>query len=258
MSMIDSHCHLNDDALYSRRKAVLSDARAAGVSLFLCVGWDLASSRKAVAIAHEEDGVYAAVGIHPENLDGVSEEVLQDIRLLSKDPKVIAIGEIGLDYHWFHEEKDQENQKKWFVRQLDLANEVGLPVSIHARDASQDTYDILLQHPLRRQGVLHCYTGSSEMLPLFAKLGFYFGFDGPITYSGSRIPKQNVRLCPADRLLSETDSPYLPPAPHRGMVNEPKYLPLILSNMATLRNENPEAVEAQIQSNFRELFHVEQ
>jgi TatD DNase family protein len=141
---------------------------------------------------------------------------LAQIETLAKDPKAIAIGEIGLDYHWYKEAKDHEKQKEWFIKQIDMANRLNLPICIHARDATQDTYDLLKAHPVKRSGNLHCYSGSTEMLPLFAKLGFYFGFDGPITYKNSLVPKANVKACPADRLLSETDSPYLTPTPFAG------------------------------------------
>jgi TatD DNase family protein len=256
--MLDSHCHLNDDKLFSERKEVLFRANQEGVSLFLCIGYDVESSKKALQIAHEFKGVYAAVGLHPENLEGVDEGSLNEIKTLAQDPKVIAIGEIGLDYHWYKEEKDHENQKKWFVRQLDLANELHLPVSIHARDALGDTYALLQAHPLERGGVLHCYSGSTQMIPLFAQLGFYFGFDGPITYKNSVVPKENVRICPLDRILTETDSPYLTPVPFRGSTNEPCRIPLILQEMAVLKGIDQKSLENQVYLNFVRLFHVEQ
>jgi TatD DNase family protein len=256
--MIDSHCHLNDDKLYPNRAEVVKRATEAGVSFILCVGWDCPSSNKAIAIAHEFPNVYAAVGLHPENLEGVDESSLMMIRDLSGDPRVVAIGEIGLDYHWFKDPKDHEKQKEWFIKQIELANELNLPVSIHARDATQDTYDILKAHPLKRGGTLHCYSGSTEMLKEFAKLGFYFGFDGPITYKGSLVPKENVRQTPLDRLLSETDSPYLTPVPHRGEVNEPAHIAEIQKEMALLRGMDEKTLEKQLLLNAENLFHVEQ
>lgn len=233
-------------------------ARHQGVSLLLCIGYDVESSKKALQIAHEFNEVYAAVGLHPENLEEVDENSIVEIKTLAKDPKVVAIGEIGLDYHWYKEEKDHENQKKWFVRQLEMANELHLPVSIHARDALGDTYALLQTHPLEKGGVLHCYGGSPEMIPLFVKLGFYFGFDGPITYRNSLIPKENVRVCPLDRILTETDSPYLAPVPFRGSINEPCRIPLILQEMALLKGIDQKSLENQVYCNFVHLFHVEQ
>jgi|LAHS01.1.fsa_nt_gb TatD DNase family protein len=256
--MLDSHCHLNDDKLFPERGKAIAEAKAAGVTLFLCVGWDVESSKKALQIAHEFPEVYAAVGIHPENLEGVSEDSLKEIETLAQDPKVVAIGEIGLDYHWYKEEKDRNNQKEWFLKEIDLANRLGLPVSIHARDAIQDTFDILKAHPVLKAGNMHCYSGPTEIMPLFAKLGFYFGFDGPITYKNSQVPKANVQSCPFDRLLSETDSPYLAPVPFRGEANSPKHIAEIVQMMAFLRGVDSKTVENQVLLNFRKLFHVEQ
>lgn len=235
MKYLDSHCHINDDDLYPIRNEVISRAREAGVGHILVIGWDVESSKKAISIAHEFEDVYAAVGIHPENLEGINEQSLLEIEELAKDEKVVAIGEIGLDYHWFKDPKDHENQKTWFVKQIELANKLHLPISIHAREAIGDLLDILKNHPLERSGVLHCYSGSPESLKEFAKLGFYFGFDGPITYKNAKEPKESVIACPIDKILTETDSPYLPPVPHRGERNESSYIPLILAQMAALK-----------------------
>jgi TatD DNase family protein len=256
--MLDSHCHLNDPKLFPEREKVISEAKKAGVSLFLCVGWDVESSKIALQIAHEYPEVYAAVGIHPENLEGVNDDSLKAIEVLAQDPKVLSIGEIGLDYHWYKEQKDRDNQKAWFIKEIDLANRLNLPVSIHARDAIQDTYDILRAHPVLQHGNLHCYSGPTEMIPLFAKLGFYFGFDGPITYKNSLVPKANVQACPSDRLLSETDSPYLTPVPFRGEDNGPKHIAEILKMMAVLRGVDEKTLGNQVLLNFKNLFHVEQ
>jgi TatD DNase family protein len=256
--MLDSHCHLNDDKLFPERARHIEEAHQAGVHLFLVAGWDLESSKKALQIAHEFSDVYVAIGFHPENLEGVDDRSLSEIEALAQDPKVVAIGEIGLDYHWYKEERDHARQKEWFVKQIDLANRLNLPICIHAREATKDTYDLLKAHPVNRSGNLHCYSGSTEMMPSFAKLGFYFGFDGPITYKNSLVPKANVKACPLDRLLSETDSPYLTPTPFRGQMNAPKYIPEIVKEMAFLRGIPLEEIEKEIERNFRSLFHVEQ
>jgi TatD DNase family protein len=255
--MLDSHCHLNDEKLFSRREDVIKRAHEAEVTILLVVGWDLESSKKAIQIAHENEGIFAAVGLHPENIAEAPADILCEIKELARDNKVIAIGEIGLDYHWYKDLAVREAQKTWFVRQIDLANELNLPISIHARDASEDVYEILSKHPPLQKGVLHCYSGSTEMLHKFADLGMYFGFDGPITYKGSAVPKANVIACPFDRLLTETDSPYLTPEPYRGEINEPKFIKVIFEKMTLLRKQNPEILEKQIEDNFKKLFHVE-
>ena len=255
--MLDSHCHINDEALYPDRANIIKEAKERGVTEFLVIGWDIESSKKAIEIANEFEGVYAAIGIHPENLYDASEENLNVIKELSKDKKVVAIGEIGLDYHWFKEIEHKEKQKEWFIKQIDLANELGLPISIHGRDASQDIYNILKEHPVKNGGVLHCYSGSKEMLKEFAKLGLYFGFDGPITFKNAVEPKECVKECPLDRLLSETDSPYLTPVPYRGKTNYPKYIKEIVEQIALLKESDTTTIESQIKTNFEKLFHVE-
>ena len=257
MKYLDSHCHINDDALYPIRDELISRAREAGVGYLLVIGWDVESSKKAVEIAHEYEDIYAAVGIHPENLDGINEDSLKQIDELAHDDKVVAIGEIGLDYHWFHEKEHHELQKVWFIKQIELANKLNLPISIHAREASGDLLEILKNHPVNRSGVLHCYSGSPESLKEFAKLGFYFGFDGPITYKNAIEPKESVKACPMDRILTETDAPYLTPVPFRGKQNEPAYIPHILAQMASLKEVEENQMAEQVKKNFEKLFSVE-
>lgn len=255
--MLDSHCHLNDEQLFPDRKRHIEKAKKMGVNVLLIIGWDVESSKKAVQITHEYPNVFAAVGVHPESIDDVTDSDLVAIKELAQDPKVLAIGEIGLDYHWVKDEYNHRRQREWFGKQIDLANELGLPISVHARDASQDTYDILKSHPAKNAGVLHCYSGSTEMLFEYAKLGYYFGFDGPITYKGATTPKENVKACPLDRLLSETDAPYLAPVPFRGQINEPSHIVEIVKQMADLRGLDQKVLEKAILSNFTKLFHVE-
>ncbi len=255
--MLDSHCHLNDEHIYSDRKEIIERALAIGVDTFLVVGWDLPSSKLAISIAKEFPNVYASVGIHPENLDGISDEMLKEIEELAQEKKVVAIGEIGLDYHWYKEKSEHDNQKIWFIKQIELANKLHLPLSIHAREATEDTYTILKEHTPLYGAVLHCYSGSKEMMDKFLSLGLYFGFDGPITYKNAITPKECVIHCPLDKILTETDSPYLPPVPFRGQRNEPSHIKEIFKQMALLKNIDEERLEKQIESNFSKLFHVE-
>lgn len=253
---LDSHCHLNDARLKEKESELVDSARSAGVKRLLVIGYDIKSSEDAVEIASKHDGVYAAVGFQPENINGFELNALDRIKELSGSEKVIAIGEIGLDYYWDNSEPTKEKQKIWFRKQLELANELDLPVSIHARDAIGDTLSILKEIDVRRKGVLHCYSGSVESLREFAKLGYYFGFDGPITYKNSLEPKRCVAECPLDRLLSETDSPYLPPVPFRGKENHPEYIPYIVKQMADIRGQDEETIAKAIEENFLRLFHV--
>lgn len=256
MTYHDSHLHLNDEAFAESLDETIAEARQAGVGTFLIAGYDLPSSRRAVEIANGREGVYALVGFHPENLEGISEGALKEIAALAADPKVLGIGEIGLDYHWYKDAAEHERQKKWFIRQIDMANELDLPICVHARDAYGDLLPLLKAHPVNRSGVLHCYSGSAEMMKECAKLGFYFGFDGPVTYKNAVTPKECARTCPLDRLLVETDSPYLPPVPHRGKTNKPAYIPLIVSEIARLREMDEESLTEALERNFEMLFHV--
>lgn len=255
--MLDSHCHLNDEHIYSDRKEIIERAISVGVDTLLVVGWDLPSSKLAISIANEFPNVCASVGIHPENLDDISDKMLKEIEELAQNEKVVAIGEIGLDYHWYKEKSEHDNQKIWFIKQIEFANKLHLPLSIHAREATEDTYTILKEHTPLYGAVLHCYSGSKEMMDKFLSLGLYFGFDGPITYKNAITPKECVVHCPLDKILTETDSPYLPPVPFRGQRNEPSHIKEIFKQMALLKNIDEERLEKQIERNFSKLFHVE-
>ncbi len=256
MNLFDSHCHLNDERLLKEGEVVLNDAFEAGVNRMIVIGWDLPSSKKAIEIAQKHPGVYAAIGFHPENLDDVSDDALEEIERLAHEDKIVAIGEIGLDYHWFKEEDHRANQKVWFIKQIELANRVGLPISIHGRESSGDILEILKAHRPTRGGVMHCYSGSVETMKELLKLGMYFGFDGPITYKNAVTPKECVRECPLDRLLVETDSPYLPPVPHRGETNYPKYIPLIVKAMADIKGMDEGELAKLLGKNLEALFPV--
>lgn len=254
-NLFDSHCHLNEDGI--NVKETIENAKERGIDAFLVVGWDIKSSKKAVELANEFDEVYAAVGIHPENYETENEESLRELETLAKSKKVVAIGEIGLDYHWKNDEQTKKEQKEWFIKQIKLANKLNLPVSIHARDAINDVYQTIKENPINKGFVLHCYSGSYEMMERFKDLGAYFGFDGPITYKNSITPKECVKKCDIDKLLIETDSPYLPPVPYRGKRNQPAYIKEIFDEMVILRNENAEELSERLNDNFRKLFGIE-
>lgn len=253
---VDSHCHLNDEAYKDDLEAVIEDAINSGVCYLNVIGYDLESSKKAIELANKYKEVYTTIGIHPENIEGLDFDVLDEIKKLASDPKVIAIGEIGLDYYWYKDKEIHKKQKQWFIKQIELANELDLPISIHAREASNDTYEILANNNCIKKGVLHCYSGSTEMLKRFYELGYYFGFDGPITYKNAIEPKKNVEICPLDRILSETDCPYLTPVPFRGKRNSPAYIPYIVKQMAEIKQTTEELVKQSIEDNFKKLFHV--
>ena len=256
MVYFDSHCHLNDEAFASDLEETVAKAREAGLKAILVLGYDVISSRLAVEIASKYDICYAGVGIHPENYEGLSIDDIKQIEELSHNEKVIAIGEVGLDYHWKNDEVTKANQKAFFIEQIKLANKLGLPLSIHARDAAEDTFNILNEYRPTSGAVLHCYSGSVEMMERFSKLDLYFGFDGPLTYKNSIVPKECVKAINIDRLLVETDSPYLSPVPFRGKRNEPAYIPYIFNVMAELKGLTETELEEKLNANFSRLFHV--
>lgn len=258
MEYFDSHCHLNDEQMLVNIEEQIALLREANVTAVLCIGYDLASSKRAVELANTYPEVYAAVGIHPDNAAECSLESIEELRKLAQDPKVIAIGEIGLDYYWHKDPEERAAQKPVFIAQIKLADELGLPISVHARDAIEDTYRILKENNPKFGGTLHCYSGSVEMMREFLKLGLYFGFDGPITYKNAVTPKQCVRECPADRLLVETDSPYLSPTPFRGKPNNPKNIPYIVAEMAHIRECDETTMNEQLWKNFKKMFRVKQ
>ena len=254
--IFDSHCHLNHEDLYKDLNGVIERAKEAGVTRFLVVGYDKRSSLLAVDLANRFDFVYAAIGYHPTEIYGLSEEDFQDVMSLLKHPKVVALGEIGLDYYWIKDEKERELQKEYFIRQIDIANENDLPISIHNRDAINDCLQILKEHPVKMGGVMHCYSGSVESMHEFLKCGMYISFGGPVTFKNAKTPKEVATIVPLDKLLVETDSPYLAPHPFRGTQNEPAKIRLVVEEIARLRNMKFEEIEDATFKNASKLFHV--
>ena len=210
----DTHAHYDDEAFREDRETVLAALAESGISLVLNPGCDAESSRTAAELAAGHSFVYAAAGLHPENCGDCTEADFDCIRELLGREKVVAVGEIGLDYHW-PENPPRPHQQTVLRRQLELALEVDLPVIIHDRDAHGDCLAIVEEYPALR-GVFHCFSGSPEMAAELLKRGWYLGFDGPITYKNAKKALEVIELCPPDRMLLETDSPYLSPVPHRG------------------------------------------
>ena len=256
MDIFETHCHLNDDQLYGRIDEIIDRARQAGVSKLLVVGWDYESSLKAIKIAEEYDFCYAAVGIHPENIYGVDETSLIDTLELSKHPKVVAIGEIGLDYHWTKEPEKRELQKHFFIKQIKYANEHNLPIIIHNREAFEDCLNILENNKPVASGTMHCYSGSVELLKNVLDLGLYIGLDGPVTFKNAKTPKEVADVVPLDRLLLETDCPYLTPHPFRGSLNEPVNIRLVLDEIAAIKGLSKKHIAEVTFDNACKLFRI--
>ncbi len=254
--IFDTHCHLNSEELYQRLEEVLENAKKVGVDKFLVVGWNKESSFKAVEIAHRYEGIYAAIGFHPTDINDVSEEDYNETMALVNDPKVVAIGEIGLDYHWVKDPIQREKQKEWFIKQINFANEHKKPISIHNREAFEDCLKILKEHRPMYSGVMHCYSGSVELLKDVLDLGLYIGLDGPLTFTNAKTPKEVCEEVPLNRLLVETDSPYLSPHPLRGTVNEPKNIALVIDEITRIKGLSKKHILDVIYQNSCELFKV--
>ena len=254
--IFDTHCHLNSEELLPRIEEILESARKVGVDKFLIIGWNKESSLKAIELAHQYEGLYAAIGFHPTDIDGVSDEDYNEVMSHVDDPKVVAIGEIGLDYHWVKDPAQREKQKEWFIKQIDFANLHKKPISIHNREAFEDCLKILKEHKPEYSGVMHCYSGSVELLDDVLKLGLYIGLDGPLTFTNAKTPKEVCEKIPLDRLLVETDSPYLSPHPLRGTVNEPKNIALVIDEITRLKGLSKKHILDVIYQNSCKLFNV--
>lgn len=256
MELIDTHAHLDDEKFAHDRAAVIERARESGVVKIITMGDSLDSSARSVALAERFEPVYAAVGIHPEEAQPMTAATDEQIAAWTAQEKVVAIGEIGLDYYWEKDEERRALQRAIFVRQLDLARQLKLPVCIHDREAHGDMMKILKTEGRGLRGVLHCYSGSWEMAAELLKSDWYFGVDGPLTYKNAAKLPEIVQRLPAERILIETDSPYLSPMPFRGKRNEPAHVLYIAKKAAELRGESLEAFARATRENTRELYGI--
>lgn len=254
--MIDTHCHINDDLYKNNPSDYVTEAKLAGVTKFLVVGFDLKSSQEAVTISEQFKECFAAVGIHPSDVKKIENKNIEKLKELAASKKVIAIGEIGLDYYWDKEEVVLKEQKEWFIKQINLANKLNLPISIHCREAIEDCLKILKENPAKKGGIMHCYAGSVESAKEFIKLGFLLGFGGTVTFKNSVRPKEVISSIPSTSYVLETDAPYLTPHPFRGKENHSKYLYLVRDKIAELRNISADQVEKETEDNFRRVFGI--
>lgn len=252
--LFDTHAHYDDESFDADRDAVLTALPEQGVGLILNPGCDVESSRKAVRYAAAYPHVYAAVGIHPENCGGCTAGDLDAIRALAQLPKTVAIGEIGLDYYWT-ENPPRDFQQQVLRQQLALARELALPVIIHDREAHADTLAIVREFP-GVTGVFHCFSGSPEMARELLKMGWYLGFDGPVTYKNARRAPEVAAVTPLDRMLIETDSPYMTPVPYRGRRNDSGYVHLVAEKLAEWKGVTPEEMARVTTENGKRLFRI--
>lgn len=254
MPIFDTHAHYDDSRFDGDRDAVLAALPEAGVELVLDPGCDLPSSRAAAALAERYGHVYAAAGIHPENCAGFQDADLAALRQLLAQPKVASIGEIGLDYYWA-ENPPRDFQQMVFRKQLALAEELDLPVIVHDREAHGDSLSIIREFPAVT-GVFHCFSGSPEMAEELLKRGWYLGFDGPITYKNARRAPEVAAITPLERMVVETDAPYLSPVPVRGRRNDSRYLPHVIAKLAEWKGVTPEEMTRITCENGKRLFRL--
>lgn len=252
--IFDTHAHYDSDSFDEDREAVIKELKENGVIGVLNCGSDLYGLRKSVELAKNFDMFYAAVGIHPENADEFNEEVIKEIREYVKYEKVKAIGEIGLDYYW-DENPPREVQKEIFRAQMKLADELNLPVIIHDRDAHGDTLEIMKEFP-NVIGVVHCFSGSVEFAKECIKLGYYIGFTGVLTFKNAKKLVDVCREIPADRMLVETDCPFMAPVPFRGKRNKSDYIEYIIDKMSEIRGISEEEMNEILLNNKRNLFKI--
>ena len=255
--IFETHAHYDDRKFDTDREETILRVHRSGVNPIINVGASIESTGSTLELARKYDFIYAAVGVHPSDIDGLNEESFNWLREQTKYEKTLAIGEIGLDYYWDKEPEIQERQRYWFKRQLALARETGLPVIIHSRDAAEDTMDIMRQaHKDGIPGVIHCYSYSKEMALEYVKMGYYIGVGGVVTFKNARKLVETVEAVPIENILLETDCPYMSPEPHRGSRNDSSNIPFVIDKIASIKGISPEEVEKITEENAKRLFRL--
>ena len=253
--IFDTHAHYDDPVYEKDREELFEAMRAEGVGMITDIGADIASTKKAAELSNTYEFVYAAAGVHPSEVYSLEEADMDFLLEMAKNPKVVAIGEIGLDDHY--EDTVREVQKKWFIRQLELAKEVKLPVVIHSRDAAQDTLDIMKDiHAEDIGGVIHCFSYGWEMAKIYLDMGFYLGIGGVVTFKNAKKLKEVVQRAPMERLVLETDAPYLAPEPYRGKRNASHYLKYVAEEIAALRSMALDEVIHITEENGKQMYRI--
>lgn len=255
--MIDSHAHLDDPKFDLDRDSLINNLEKHGIEYVFNIGADIVSSRNSVALADKYENIYAVVGIHPHDASSYNEEIEKELIELAKNKKVMAIGEIGLDYYYDNSPRDI--QMEVFKKQIELAAKLNLPIVIHSRDAHKDTFDTLKEAHEKypdMKVLIHCYSSSVEMMREYMKLGFYIALGGVVTFKNSVTPKEVAKEVPLSRLLLETDSPYMAPVPLRGKRNEPMFVKYVAEEIASLRGINIEEVIEQTSKNTKEFYGI--
>ena len=255
MELFDSHAHYNDEKFDDDRDTIIKEAYNSGITTIINAGYSLESSKKAIEIANQYKFMYATVGVSPNDIEDLKGNYIEDIEELAKSYKVVAIGEIGLDYYWNKENK--EKQKEIFMEQIKLANKLDLPIVIHTREAVMDTIDILKKIECKKRGVFHCCPLNRELVKEALKLGFYISFAGPVTFKNSKNAEEIVNLVPIEKILIETDSPYLSPEPVRGRRNDSRNVKYIAQKIADIKGLTIEEVAKQMHKNIEKIFNMQ-
>jgi TatD DNase family protein len=252
VAYFDTHCHLNHESFIPDFAEVLARAEQSGIEMILVPGWDIESSQRAVNLAENYPQIVAAVGIHPTEWEKSNSDGLKQIENLALHPRVVAIGEVGLDFH--HDPEHREEQSELFLKMVSIARHVNKPLSIHSRESIDDLLGLLIKTQASYQGVIHAYEGNLTQAKRFIDLGFMLGVGGPLTYKNAPLKKEVFSQVPLSSILLETDSPYLPPVPYRGQRNEPSYLPLVGEYLSSLRNQNKQQLLDEIYQNSYKMF----
>lgn len=253
--IFETHAHYDDAKFDEDREELLEKVHNSGVHPIINVGASINSTKQTLELAKTHDYIYAAVGVHPSDIADLNEETFAWLKEQTKYEKTIAIGEIGLDYYWDKEAEVQEKQRYWFKRQLDLARETNLPIIIHSRDAAEDTMKVMKEakaHELK--GVVHCYSYSKEIAQEFIKMGYYIGVGGVVTFKNARKLVETVEAIPLDRILLETDCPYMAPEPNRGKRNDSSNIQYVIKKIAEIKGISEEEVEKITEQNAYTLF----
>ena len=251
-AIFDSHAHYDDKAFDGDRDSLLSAMEEQGVGRIVNVGASLETTKRTLELTQKYPFVYGAAGVHPDETGELDEENFRWLEWAAGQEKIVAVGEIGLDYYWDNE--SHEVQKKWFIRQLELARELGLPVLIHSREAAADTMEIMKEYAGGLKGVIHCYSYSREMAKEYVKMGFYIGVGGVVTFKNARRLKETVEEIPLESIVLETDCPYLAPVPYRGKRNNSAYIQYVAEEIAEIKGITYEEVVACTEENARRLY----
>lgn len=262
MEFFDSHAHYNDEKFNEDREQIIQETYKDGITKFVCAGYNISSSLDALELSKKYEFIYSICGISPNDIPQTEQELWKEIEKISKivkennDKKLVAIGEIGLDYYWNKE--NNEIQKQAFIAQIELANELQLPIVIHSRDASVDTIDIIREHPVNKKGIFHCCQLNQEMVRQALELGYYISFAGPITFKNAKNAVDVVKKVPMERILIETDSPYLSPEPYRGKRNDSRNVKFVAQKVADFKGLSLEEVAQVTYENASRIFEIDE